>query len=225
MSKYYDMILSILESRNETYEKLHPEIKDKFTFSISTLSHRYGITKQLNWKLKGFQRQIYYDSPQGKALFQGRAIHEFIQLRLDGFSNEFRLSYITETYRLTGHIDAINFSDDYIIELKTTKCHVFYPHSKNSEICAKCRLPKIDYVHDTKDAQYRMKEYVIQAGAYAKIMQIQTGRKFNASVFVINSSLTEYELTQEDIDNSWREVLYRAGVTYDRLKKEFEVKK
>ena len=217
MSKYYQVILDILEGTNETYEKLHPEIKDKSTFSISTLSHRNGVSKQIQWKLSGATYRINYDTPLGKAMFQGRAVHEFVQARLQGFTKEFRLSWLTETFKLTGHVDAINFDDRYLIEMKTSKKHKYYANLKKPFVCSKCRLPIFDRVHDIREMEYSLKEYVIQTGAYVKVLELQTGNRFGASVFLINDSLIEYELTREDIEKSWIIILSRARETFEKL--------
>lgn len=197
MSQYFKQIHNILESNGENYEALNPEIKSVNVFSISTLAH--GSASQVYWKIKGQKGQFPYESNVGKAFFLGRSVHEFVQSRMKDFLREFKIQYLTEGFQinssgfmLDGHIDLIDLSRRYIIELKTTK-------------------------EETVNLG-RIREYMLQVGAYAKIMELQTGFPFRASVFVINGTLTEYELTKEDIDNSFKVILERANKTLEELK-------
>jgi len=190
MSKYFQIIHDILESKGEEYETRFPEVRQKNVFTISTLSH--SSASQVYWKLKGNRGTFSYESITGKAFFEGRSKHEYIQKRLVDCITEYPLEFKTEKYKLIGHIDAIDFNEKFIMDLKTTKL-------------------------DTLQLG-RLREYVLQVGAYCKLMEIETGRKYNGSVFVLNGKLTEYELTREDIDNSWTIIIKRADETYQKLK-------
>ena len=189
MSKFFSQIHGILESNGESYESKYPEIKNKNVFSISTLAH--GSASQVHWKLKGQKGQFPYESNVGKAFFLGRATHEFIQNRMN-LVTEYPLEFVADNYKLVGHVDILDFKENHILELKTTKLEVL--------------------------ELGRLREYMLQAGAYAYLMQKQTGRVWNASIFVINGTLTEYELTQEDIANSWVVIVKRAEECYQKLK-------
>lgn len=189
MSKFFSQIHGILENNGESYENKYPEIKNKNVFSISTLAH--GSASQVHWKLKGQKGQFPYESNVGKAFFLGRATHEFIQNRMN-LVNEYPLEFVADNYKLVGHVDILDFKENHIVELKTTKLEVV--------------------------ELGRLREYMLQAGAYAYLMQKQTGRVWNASIFVINGTLTEYELTQEDIANSWAVIVKRAEECYQKLK-------
>jgi hypothetical protein len=99
--------------------------------------------------------------------------------------------YKTPTYRLTGHIDAVDFKGKTCLEFKTTK----------DETIKECRL----------------EEYTLQIGAYCKALELETGLKYKGIIFVINDSLHEYELTKQDIDNSWLTINERATEVYEKL--------
>jgi len=222
MSKYFQLILDILQSKTEHYEDLHPEINDYRTYSISTLSHRYGIREQVNWKLSNAPKIVTYESPLGHAFLKGRAIHEFIQNRLSftHFTIEFPVSLVTSTFNLTGHCDVVDFENNHLIELKTTIKHIFALNEKKLDlgfICKLCGRLREDKIHDPKDIDYRQKEFALQAGTYARLLSRQKQTPFKVSIFIINDVLKEYELTSEEIILSYNEILERAKEVYKRL--------
>jgi hypothetical protein len=214
MSKFFNQIHGILESNGESYESKYPEIKEKNVFSVSTLAH--SSASQVYWKLKGQKGQFPYESHIGKAFFLGRAVHEFIQNRMKDCVSEYPLEYVGAGYKLVGHIDNISFRDSTVLEYKTTKLHKFTPKKTNALICDECGIQAMN--HNDRNFNSRLPEYILQAGVYAYIMSKQTGKKWNASIFVINGTLTEYELTQEDIENSWKVINERAKETYEKLR-------
>lgn len=173
--------------------------------------------------MKGQKGQFPYESKVGKAFFLGRAQHEFIQNRMKYCLNEYPVEFSNSYFKLVGHIDLLDIQNNYILELKTTKKHDFIAKSKTDMfICLECGLAKSDSCHRKMDTQ--IKSYFLQVGAYAKLMEMQTGKYFGASVFIINGTLTEYELTQEDINNSLDIILQRARETYEKLQFLGEIK-
>ena len=220
MTKYFTQIHKILESNGESYEEKYPEIAQKNVFSISTLAH--SSASQVHWKLKGQKGQYPYESNVGKAFFLGCAQHEFIQKRMSNCVSEYPLEYATPNFKLLGHIDLLDTNNNYVLELKTTKRHKFREKVNDATKCYECGLEQKESCH--RDTSTRIREYMLQAGTYAKLMSIQTGRNFNASVFILNGTLTEYELTQEDIDNAFELVLSRAKEAYEKLRFLGEIK-
>jgi hypothetical protein len=222
MSKYFVEIHNILESNGESYESKYPEIAQKNVFSISTLAH--GSANQVHWKLKGQKGQYPYESNVGKSFFLGRAQHEFIQNRMKYCLSEYPLEHITPKgeFKIVGHIDLLDVNDGYLLELKTTINHKFVLNQKTQK-CYRCKLNSNDSIHRNVETT-RLPEFILQAGTYAKLMQLQTGRDFGASIFVLNGTLTEYELTREDIENSFNIILKRGYETYEKLKFLGEIK-
>jgi hypothetical protein len=191
LSQYYQLIYDILCNKGEEYGTQFPEINEKNVFSISSLS--WSANKQLFWK------QANKDHLESKflslALTRGKAIHEFLQSRLVGkysFVSEYPLMFKTDRYKLIGHIDVVNFKQKQILEFKSTI-------SEKGE---------------------RFNQWIIQCGAYCKALEIETGFHFNGSIFCMNEftkHLTEYQLSDVEIQNSWITILSRAEECYNKL--------
>ena len=188
MSIYYQVLFDILRSKGESYEEIHPEISDAKTFSISTLSH--SAKSQVWWKQNGNKRD---NDVLIMPFARGKAMHEFIQARLRpmGYVTEYPLYWESGTYNLIGHVDAIDFKNKIVLEFKTT-------------------MQK--YVE-----RARLNEFILQCGAYCKVLEIDTGVPFNGKILIVKSSLFEYEVTQEDKDKGWKLINERAKQAYEEL--------
>lgn len=180
-------IENILGGVGEEYEKLHPEISDYDTYSISTLSH--DIQKQIFWK----KNPSYKNLETNLVMTKGRAWNEFIQRRLrNTWITEYPVQYVGEKFKLTGHLDAVDFKNSDVLEIKTTR-RKFYPRN----------------------------EYLLQCGAYCKLMELEQHRQFNGTVLVITEFFGRFwiELEREQIEQSFEEILKRANQVWSELHK------
>lgn len=157
---------------------------------FSISSLAWSSAKQIYWKVANSKG---LESKQlSLAMTRGRAIHEFIQHRLKGFVCEYPVTYSTMKYKLIGHADAIDFKDKMILEFKTT----------------------------TQEKGERWNPWIIQIGAYCKLLQLETGFPFNGMIFCVNEGskkLVKYEISSTEINSSWKIILERAEECYRKI--------
>jgi hypothetical protein len=195
----FQRIESILKCDREQYGQIHPIINNSNVFSISRLSSTDNIGELVNEKLRlmSFQNS---EQRLSIALSRGKAVHEFLQSRLNSnwqVEKEIIYKPIDRNYILMGHVDAISFTFRVIYDFKNTgqKPHTYwYEHLLNSGR--------------------------IQLGTYMKILQLQLDINVTGYLCIISDEgLTVYEVETSDVDESYQIILNRADALYAELVK------
>jgi len=178
----------------DEYARRNPEINEPNVFSVSTLS--WDWHDQVRYKcMKGnhIKNDTNFD------MFRGKAIHEYLQRRFvaDGWVAEMKLSeYLDGIFvgdkhvRIIGHVDLYDPVMGILIELKSSQW-------------------------SDKISQ----SYITQAGAYAVMLMNARFRVNAVHVVKINSKLTRYTLTPDDITNAYAAIVERARLAADEINK------
>jgi len=180
---------------HDDYREKNPEVDMANVFSISTLA--YDAMKQFEKKMKPNASQ-----PTNFDMFHGKSVHEFIQWRLRkmGFIDEVKLQYVLpydwgieelQNIVLIGHVDLWDPVTGVLIELKSSLW------------------------------SDRISEYMIrQAAAYAYILRALGKNVTQVFIVKVNTRISVYELTDDDITRGWNEIEERAYEVARKLRNE-----
>ncbi len=180
---------------HDDYREKNPEIDKLNVFSISTLAYDY----MAQYRKKTGQEKSH---PTNFDMFHGKAIHEYLQKRfMDfGYLSEVKLVHVlpfdweidalkNENITLIGHVDLYSPADETLIELKSS-------------------------LWSDKISEYMIR----QAATYAYIMR---GEGYDVSyvyVVKVNSKISIYQLTEDDILKYYNEIEERAYNVAEKLR-------
>ncbi len=180
---------------HDEYREKNPEIDRANVFSISTLA--YDAAKQFEKKMKPMESQ-----PTNYDMFHGKAVHEYLQWRFRklGFIDEVKLQYVLpfdwgieelQNIILIGHVDLWDPVTGVLIEIKSSLW------------------------------SDRISDYMIrQAAAYAYILRALQKNVTHVYIVKVNTRVTVYELSDDEITRYWNEIEERAYNVAKRLRNE-----
>jgi len=177
----------------DDYARENPEIDDPNVFSVSTLA--WDWERQARFKC---MRGPHVRAAANFDMFRGKAVHEFLQKRFvaEGWVAELKLSEYLDVYvgdrrvRLIGHVDLYEPSTGTVLELKSS-------------------------VWSDGIAE----GYIVQAGTYAAMLRNARFRVGGVHVAKINSKVTVYTLSEDDVARAYATVVGRARLAADAVTK------
>jgi len=206
-----------------SYEAMYPIINELYVFSISSVA--YKTDKQVDWKMGRKDGAYILPKPEGAeevintTMFDGRAIHEFIQKRFVEKSEHWRTEievrlHIPYNWKnidsreilLIGHCDLINVVSGEIMELKSSH-----------------RSDSITHYHE------------LQAGTYSRIITDKIRKILNKPDFPLlnicvikiggDAGVRTKALTEEEINNAYSDMVQRCERCAKKLDEQYAMVK